>query len=109
VTWWRAAVLGAILLEGGCAKPVEERITAAEQRLILPAKARPVAAYDRYYRVEGDDVNGRWIFAFGKPGGFHLVKGPKLPMVYDGGCDVIHLHLDLRTGRWDKPFCNGSL
>ncbi len=80
-----------------------------EDLLRLPKGAARLRSYTRYYTETRNDqehyVTG--IFVRGKPGGAKLVPANSMPVIFDGGCDVLHLKFDLRAMRTVAFFCGG--
>jgi hypothetical protein len=88
----------------------EDLVEGAEDRLVLPENAEPLRMYNRYYVVSGDVAEGIYISAEGRPGTVEFFDSrSKLPFVADGGCFVVHVRLNLKTGAWERPFCNGAI
>lgn len=80
----------------------------SERRLILPKDAGTLSSYDRYYAVIGRSVRGTFIRSQDGNGDIQIVRAESdLPFVADGGCGVIQVRLDLRSEKWDRPFCHG--
>lgn len=80
----------------------------AELELVLPEDASPLPTYDRFYAVSGTDVSGVFRHAPSEKGSFSVVEDEMhLPMRSDGGCSFIRVRLDLKTKKWERPFCNG--
>ena len=120
-----------------------------ERQVRLPAGARPLHEYGRYYAFEASDrvkavyllpdeaagplpaelaceqvvalANGfttRAIPCPPEPAASHSPKAGErrwladsgaLPIVFDGGCTIVHLAFDLETRKIDNVFCNGSV
>ena len=78
-------------------------------------KAGPIGSYARYYT--GITLNGRKT-VFGEyvsaelreaayPVGVHIVSWDKMPGITDGGCYLIDLWFDVRSGRVIAITCHG--
>ncbi|MBI1361710.1 MAG: hypothetical protein GC155_15640 [Alphaproteobacteria bacterium] len=107
----------------GSDAPVDPALVAKiEQTAVLPTGALKLADYDRYYgratmpfltkdsAGDHDVIAGVWLKrgAFGPvqrgareiagdAGAYAIVGDGNLPLVFDGGCNVITLYFDLKT------------
>jgi hypothetical protein len=114
-------LFSAALLLGACsssASPEQVRLMdQVEGRVQLPAGARPLTDYARYYAADGsgrvvaiytlfvapslDDHDlptgqRRWVADYGH-----------LPNVTGGGCDTVHVVFTPATGAFEDSACNG--
>jgi hypothetical protein len=120
-----------------------------ERQVRLPAGARPLHEYGRYYAFEASDrvkavyllpdepaglLPAEWaceqVVALGNGSTTRAIPCPPepatslsleagarrwladseaLPIVFDGGCTIVHLAYDLETGKIEHVFCNGSV
>ena len=83
-----------------------------ERDLRMPEEAMPLAAYNRYYawqqRADGmRKVTAVYVGARGRNGERHWVAESALPVIDDGGCDVISLSYDVASQRIERIGCNG--
>ncbi len=109
--------------ETGSDGPVDPALVAKiEQTAVLPTGALKLTDYDRYYgratmpfltkdsSGERDVIAGVWLRhgAFGpvqhgaqavagQSGAYAIVGDGNLPLVFDGGCNVVTLYFDLKT------------
>ena len=77
-----------------------------EARVVMPADAKPIDNFTRYY-VPGYDHGRRVVYGFLKEGGdkrIHLSNGP---VIVDGGCSVVNLVFDVAEGQVTSIKCNG--
>lgn len=116
----RAATLAAILLVFASERSAfaqtsvsEASIRAIEEQVVMPKGAQALDLYDRYYAP--DRLDGRQVIvgvfllrrAFTSvphvgaptaiPNAF-ITSANKLPVVYEGGCNVVTVQFDLATG-----------
>ena len=82
-------------------------IGSIEPLLRMPAGSASLRSYTRYYveSRDGDEHYVKGVFIRGKPGGAKLVS--TLPLILDGGCDVLHLKFDVRKMQVIAFFCAG--
>jgi hypothetical protein len=71
--------------------------------------ARPIVEYSRSYagavRHGTQVVVGTWITG---PDASRIVNSEAdLPVIYDGGCDIVNIEYDVKGHRFVKVFCNG--
>jgi len=73
-----------------------------------------LSRYARYYT--GLNENGHHVIAGeliswvddSRPAGVHIVASEKeFPVIFDGGCSVIHIHYDVDTSQITRLTCNG--
>lgn len=82
-----------------------------EARISLPAGASPLPLYERFYAWEGRDDGVRKVFGTyvrGQGTGRHWVSQNELPLVMDGGCDIVTLTYDVEADRIERVECNGE-
>lgn len=85
-----------------------QEISEIESALRLPSGASALEAYDRYYYLSDETIEGRFTKAKVTPGKVLLVEANQLPQVLDGGCDVIFLHIDRGTKVVNSILCSGT-
>lgn len=74
----------------------------------MPAGSSPVASYARYYAwADPQKTKVTAIFTKFDPPGRRWVMFDELPTIADGGCSVIELIYDVKTGVIDDIYCNG--
>jgi hypothetical protein len=83
-----------------------------ERDVRMPQEAGPLAAYHRYYawrrRADGArKVVAVYVGARGGNGERRWVAETALPVIDDGGCDVISLSYDVASQRIEQIGCNG--
>lgn len=82
-----------------------------EALISLPAGASPLPLYERFYAWEARDDGVRKVFGTyvrgGSPGR-HWVNQNELPLVMDGGCDIVTLTYDVDADRIERVECNGE-
>jgi hypothetical protein len=110
---------GAFILSGltsmGCAAaesawgPDRKVIEEIEHTVSLPAGAKPIVQYSRYYagamRHGVRVVVGTWIT--GLDVSRIVPSEADLPVIYDGGCDIVNIEYDVKRHRFIKIYCNG--
>lgn len=82
-----------------------------EARVSMPPGASPLALYERYYAWEAREDGVRKVFGTyvrGQGTGRHWVNQNELPLVMDGGCDIITLTYDVDADRVERVECNGD-
>ena len=92
----------------GDAEAIMDRI---EARISLPAEASALPLYERFYAWEARDDGVRKVFGTyvrGQGGGRHWVTQNELPLVMDGGCDIVTLTYDVEADRIERVECNGE-
>jgi hypothetical protein len=101
-----------ILTVAACDSPEDTTalIERAETELVLPANARALGSYDRFYAISGDKAEGIFLSSSKGKGKITIARTKKdLPFVADGGCYVVHVRLDIKTKTWERPFCNAMI
>lgn len=93
-------------------RPNKAQVARLEARLVMPFDAAPLDQYRRYYTgahpKRAHRVAGLLYRDFDDPPGVIIVDKPDaFPMIFDGGCDVIHVTYDLATDEVLELFCNG--
>ena len=81
-----------------------------ETIVVMPPDAAPLAVYGRYYAWEARDDGVQKVLATyvrREAPGRHWVDQNELPLVMDGGCDIVTLTYDVATDRVDRVECNG--
>jgi hypothetical protein len=82
-----------------------------ESAVAMPTGAAPLGAYGRYYALESRTDGVRKILAVfvREPSPQrHWVSQNELPLVLDGGCDIVTLTYDLDADRVERVECNGE-
>ena len=111
----------ALALIAGCADEVavEESATAPDEHDVimdqiegaieLPPDASPLNQYRRHYAYDDAKVVAVYLSlgAGGRDRQWHD-NSSEFPMIFDGGCGVIHIVYDPRTEGFDEIFCNGE-
>ncbi|HCH0556903.1 hypothetical protein [Pseudoxanthomonas winnipegensis] len=108
-------ILFAALLVSACTGPGAkdldgaQLVKALEQQVKLPQDASPLSDYTRYYKLTAEGVLvGVYIKGFdGGDRQAHLVSERELPLILDGGCNVIHVQYDPGANKVLRVFCNG--
>ncbi len=80
-----------------------------ESNLKMPHGARSVVEYKRFYlwpKKDGGIVRAVFIFK-NSTSGVGLVSPGELPVIDDGGCNVVELRYSLRKKKTLALFCNG--
>ena len=110
---------GTFILSGlasmGCAAaesawtPDRTVIEEIEHAVSLPAEAKPIVQYSRYYagavRHGIRVVVGIWIT--GLDVSRIVPSAADLPVIYDGGCGIVNIEYDVKRHRFVKVYCNG--
>lgn len=102
-----------IALLGAAPPPTEAAALMAriESMIAMPRGASRLTLYDRYYAWENRDDGVRKVlgtYVRGPQGRRHWVNENELPLVMDGGCDIVTLTYDLDTDRIERVECNGE-
>lgn len=105
-------VLAALLLAAAPAPSAETNaiMDRIESRIALPPGASPLGLYDRYYAWESRDDGVRKVlgtYVRGQRPQRHWVGQNELPLVMDGGCDIVTLTYDYDADRIERVECNG--
>lgn len=87
-----------------------------ERQVQLPAGSKGLRNYARYYAPDGDRVVGIYISSYSPDGNLDLPLGQRrwindpegLPMILDGGCDVIEVTFMLERNAIERAQCNGD-
>jgi hypothetical protein len=82
-------------------------VSQMEAQILMPAGAKPIAAYTRYYEP-GFDHGRRVVFGMlleGRDRKVHI--GPNHPIVLDGGCSVVNALYDVEADRITFIKCGG--
>ena len=85
---------------------IMDKIEAAAR---LPAGAAPVAGYFRQYAwadIQKTKVTA--IYQRSNTPGRRWIDFDDLPMIDDGGCAVVELVYDVKTGGLDEIYCHGA-
>jgi len=88
--------------------PSQREIQVLEQEISMPAGARPLSSYNRYYSAVLRD--GRRVIHgiyFGNGGKTTVAESGDLPVVMDGGCGVVNVIYDVESHKFIDVFCNG--
>jgi hypothetical protein len=110
---------GAFILSGlasmGCAAaesawtPDRKVIEEIEHTVSLPAEAKPIVQYSRYYagsvRHGIRVVVGTWIT--GLDVSRIAPSEADLPVIYDGGCGIVNIEYDVKRHCFIRIYCNG--
>lgn len=86
---------------------IMDRIEATRR---MPANASPVATYARYYAwadAAKTKVTAIYVSLGGAAPGRRWVDFDELPLIDDGGCGVVELIYDVKTGVIEDVYCNG--
>lgn len=91
--------------------PVAEMLMDRIEAIVaMPSGAGPLGAYGRYYALEGRSDGVRKVLAVyvREPAPRrHWVRENELPIVMDGGCDIVSLTYDVDADRVERVECNG--
>lgn len=82
-----------------------------EATVVLPPGTASLSSYGRYYAWEArtDGVRKvRGIYVREPEPSRHWVNENELPLVMDGGCDIVSLTFDLATDRIEWVACNSE-
>lgn len=82
-----------------------------EREVRLPDGAGPLAAYGRYYAWQDrDDGISKVVAVYQREpdGARHWVPETRLPLVMDGGCDIVSLSYDVAAERIEYVSCDGE-
>lgn len=83
-----------------------------EATLVMPPGASSLPLYGRYYAWEIRDDGVRKVLGTyvrgDRPAERHWVRQNELPLVLDGGCDIITLTYDVNADRIERLECNGA-
>jgi len=94
--------------------PDRRTIDEIEAKIEMPAGARPVADYLRFYT--GDRKDGRPVVLgtfvlrdlLQRPAApINIVEKPDMPIILDGGCAVVNLEFDTQRKQIVSISCNG--
>ena len=81
-----------------------------EGTVVMPAGASPLPLYGRCYALESRDDGVRKVLGTyvreGRPER-HWVNQNELPLVMDGGCNIVTLTYDVDADRIERVECNG--
>ena len=95
------AANAAILNDNPLIKNLEGIIT-------LPKEARSLKEYDRYYLVNGDIFEATYIKSYDEMGLIYIVSTiSDIPIMCDGGCDMITITGNFSDADNITIFCNG--
>ncbi len=85
-------------------------IRSIERFLPMPTRAARLSSYMRYYAEirDGEEHFVTGVFVRDKPGGAKFMSADALPVIHDGGCDVLYLKYDLRAKRTIFLNCGGD-
>ncbi|HKP33286.1 MAG TPA: hypothetical protein VJT70_00725 [Sphingomicrobium sp.] len=81
-----------------------------EALVVMPEGASPLAIYGRYYALEQRSdgvIKILGVYVREPEPRRHWVRQNELPLVMDGGCDIVTLTYDARLDRVDRIECNG--
>jgi hypothetical protein len=96
----------------GQKKEVWQSVKRIEGMIAMPDGAHPLSLYDRYYaKGEGKDTGfivGIFRYNADQKGDVHIVKYSSLPIVFDGGCNVVRIRYSVDNHRIESAECNGE-
>ena len=96
----------------GAWRPDQHILTRLESSIKLPADAKPLTSYARYYAGASERgrrvVRGVLVQRSDKKPGVSVVAPSDLPEIYDGGCGVIDLAYDVASEQIVSLECHGS-
>jgi hypothetical protein len=95
------------LMGKGTTRWVEVQAKIIEADLTMPAGAAPLDAYTRYYAYEPSSDSIVAVFLRGGEIGAKVVPRDALPMVLDGGCDVVRLRYSVAERQVIMIGCSG--
>jgi hypothetical protein len=110
MTLSRSALCLALL---GAAQPPansDDIMNRIEALVAMPQGASSLTLYGRYYALEVRSdgvVKVLGVYVREPSPRRHWVKQNELPLVMDGGCDIVTLTYDARLDRVDRIECNG--
>jgi len=82
-----------------------------EATITMPPGASSMSLYGRYYAWESRDDGVRKVlgtYVRGERPERHWVHQNELPLVLDGGCDIVTLTYDFDADRIERVECNGD-
>jgi hypothetical protein len=83
-----------------------------EKQLVLPPGSKLLEAYTRYYfgtsSGERQILGGTFLHESREAGGVKIVNQADAPLIFDGGCTVVHLKYDIQDDKTVSIFCNGE-
>jgi hypothetical protein len=106
-----------------CAAPGSPGITGAlveevERHVVMPANAKPLDAYDRYYVRDRALIKGVYVLRTGSfsndyrfdrvpvSGVLNAFTMANLPLIFDGGCSVVNVTFNV-DNKAVSASCNG--
>lgn len=102
-----AAALG-VAQRPGDTDAIMDRI---EATITMPLGASSISLYGRYYAWESRDDGVRKVlgtYVRGESSERHWVRQNELPLVLDGGCDIVTLTYDVNSDRIERVECNSD-
>lgn len=107
------SILAALVLMLGAAAPPQPVLDEAfldrvEAIVVLPAKAKPVAAYSRSYFPLPGGTKVVAVYSLFEPPGRRWVQSHPGPFILDGGCATITVMIDITAGTPDSVECGGE-
>lgn len=84
-----------------------ELMNRIERQLFLPAGAKPLSSYTRFYYDAGPDVVAG-TFVRGQEGRRWVNSPLDAPGIKDGGCDIVNDRFDRPSNRITAVYCNGE-
>jgi hypothetical protein len=83
-----------------------------EKNLSLPKGSHHLTSYNRFYALgEGPDAGliiGVFRHVISGEGEIHVVSYKSLPVIFDGGCNVLTMRYSQRERRVESIECNGE-
>jgi len=92
------------------APPSKAEVEAIERSVVLPREAEELEKYSRHFASVGDTTHRviRGIYFLGDGPGVFITAAEQLPVVFDGGCNVITVEYDALSGSLLEVSCNGD-
>lgn len=90
--------------------PSMKQIATLERNIVLPEGAGHLRDYARFYAglvLDGKQVIFVLLRSDLSKRGMEVVDADHLPVVFDGGCSVVHAVYEIESGSFKKIGCNG--
>lgn len=89
------------------APPTPSLAEKLDSRVVMPKGAKTLNSYDRFYAKDGTGWIGVFDSTIENGGRATLVEPDDLPLVLDGGCDIVNVRFD-KNQKFVAAFCNGE-
>lgn len=107
---WIAVILSGCSDENSVAQPSKAEVEAIEKSVVLPDDAEPLLKYARHYAGlnRGSHRIIRGIYILGDETGVLIKTTEELPVVFDGGCNVVTVEYDVSSASFLEVSCGGE-